>query len=212
MPRPSPAPDRLRWPAPGRLSHREPVDRRPAVWLLWPLLASLSACVVAPARAPIHRPVQVSRPAEAPTQPVFFYPERGQTEAEQDRDRYACYRWAVQQTGTDPGMTPVRQAVAPVQRPRAEPARGADGAVLGGAVLGGTLGAVAAPRHHTAEGVVLGAILGAAVGAASQADSAQRSSPPPAWRPPAPAPGPAVLSPFRRALSACMQGRGYAVG
>jgi len=193
--------------------------------LLAPLLASLSACVVGPPRAPAYRLPPVQRPAEAPARPIFFYPERGQSEAEQDRDRYACYRWAVQQTGTDPGMTPVRQVVAPAERRRAEPGRAGDGAVLGGAVVGGALGAVVAPRHHTAEGAVLGAILGAAVGAAGQTtrgdtypsdtyprDSYPRDAYPPGAHGRGPEAGSAALPPFRRALSACMQGRGYAVG
>ena len=27
---------------------------------------------------------------------MYFYPERGQPGAQQDRDRYECYRWAVE--------------------------------------------------------------------------------------------------------------------
>lgn len=179
------------------------------------MLASLSACAVGPPRAPAHRAPPLQRPAEAPARPIFFYPERGQSEAEQDRDRYACYRWAVQQTGFDPGMTPVRQAVAPAERRRPEPGRVGDGAVLGGAVVGGALGAVVAPRHHTAEGAVLGAILGAAAGAASQnarGVAYPRDAHPPGAQGRGAAGVSPALAPFQRALSACMQGRGYAVG
>lgn len=33
---------------------------------------------------------------------LFAYPDRGQSEAQQKDDRYACHRWAVDQTGFDP--------------------------------------------------------------------------------------------------------------
>ncbi len=33
---------------------------------------------------------------------VFVYPNKEQSKEQQDRDRYECYRWAVDQTGFDP--------------------------------------------------------------------------------------------------------------
>jgi hypothetical protein len=33
---------------------------------------------------------------------LFIYPERGQSESRQSDDRYACHRWAVDQSGYDP--------------------------------------------------------------------------------------------------------------
>jgi len=33
---------------------------------------------------------------------LFVYPERGQSESRQSDDRYACHRWAVDQSGYDP--------------------------------------------------------------------------------------------------------------
>ena len=33
---------------------------------------------------------------------IFIYPRQGQTEKQQADDRYACHRWAVEQTGFDP--------------------------------------------------------------------------------------------------------------
>jgi hypothetical protein len=85
---------------------------------LAPLLAlllaalTLSGCVVAPRYdspdGPRYRrppPAQAQAPAPAPA-PMYFYPMRNQSEAQQERDRYECYRWAVHQSGIDPGMTP----------------------------------------------------------------------------------------------------------
>ena len=33
---------------------------------------------------------------------VYFYPVRGQSPEQQDRDKYECNTWAVQQSGFDP--------------------------------------------------------------------------------------------------------------
>src|SRR6516164_90871 len=44
-------------------------------------------------------------------QEIIAYPEQGQSQQQQQRDRYECYQWAVGQTGFDPqrqamGYTP----------------------------------------------------------------------------------------------------------
>ena len=33
---------------------------------------------------------------------IYVYPAKGQSQAQQDKDRYECHSWAVQQTGFDP--------------------------------------------------------------------------------------------------------------
>ena len=35
-------------------------------------------------------------------QDIYAYPAKGQSQAQQDRDRYECHSWAVKQTGFDP--------------------------------------------------------------------------------------------------------------
>lgn len=35
---------------------------------------------------------------------MFIYPNKGQTQAQQDRDRFECHDWAVKQTGFDPSL------------------------------------------------------------------------------------------------------------
>lgn len=42
-----------------------------------------------------------SAPADDP-EDVYVYPREGQSPEQQDRDRYECHRWAVDQTGFDP--------------------------------------------------------------------------------------------------------------
>ena len=178
----------------------------------------LSGCVVAPighrrhGYPPGYPAARLPAPPAAAAAPLYFYPERGQPETVQDRDRFECYRWAVRETGTDPGMTAVRSDDPDRAPPVAYPQRRADGGdVVVGAATGALLGAaVSSPRHACAHAVI-GAVFGAAIGAASgearnraiddaqvrQAAAADRARQP--------------LDNFRRAMTACMQGRGYRV-
>ncbi|MCI0506751.1 MAG: hypothetical protein L0Z73_11675 [Gammaproteobacteria bacterium] len=70
--------------------------------------ATLLGC--APTGYTVKAQPAVSQPL--PTTTVYFYPTRGQSEQQQDRDRYECYMWAVKQTGFDPGQA----QLAPHQR------------------------------------------------------------------------------------------------
>lgn len=164
----------------------------------------LAGCVVAPV-APYRSAYRTVPPAPAQT-PMYFYPERGQAAERQDRDRYECYRWAVRETGFDPGMTPTtgaqRISVAP------PPPGGAD--VAAGAATGAVVGAVASPGR-AGEGAVIGAIFGSLLGAVAQ-ESRQQAYEAAAARDAAlEARARAPMDDFRRAMSACMGGRGYRV-
>lgn len=168
------------------------------------LAAALAACAT-PQAVPVHRPAPV-----AVNQPLYFYPTRGQDERSQHRDRYECYRWASEQTRSDPGMTPLRHVGAPPPAVYYDPQPGRDTAL--GAAAGALVGGMTAssPRHAgeaAAVGLVLGAIIGA-VSDQARAEEAQRLNAQAAamLAPPAPAP-----HDVRRAMAACMSGRGYAV-
>ena len=180
-------------------------------------LVVLAGCVVAP-------PPQRSRPAYAPqgraaapppvaAAPMYFYPERAQAEPQQERDRYECYRWAVRESGTDPGMTTVRQPYAEYQ-PLPPQRNGAE--VVAGAATGAVVGAALSSPRHAGGGAVIGAIFGATLGAAAQESRAQAIEQSQARQQAAvQAANAAAQLPsdnFRRAISACMQGRGYRIG
>lgn len=175
-------------------------------------LALLGGCVVAPVGPPrqVAQGARTVPPASAAA-PLYFYPTRAQTEPLQDRDRYECYRWSVRETGSDPGMTPLRQA--PVQLAQSAPPRSDAGDVLGGAATGALLGAALSSPRHAGGGAVLGAIFGAVVGAAAgearnrAIDAAQARQDNARVHAHARTP----QGNFRRAMAACMQGRGYAV-
>jgi hypothetical protein len=165
----------------------------------------LSGCVVAPAHSPRYERVPAVAAPEAA--PMYFYPAQNQAEPQQERDRYECYRWAVAQTGMDPGMTPVRQT--PVSTYRTPPPNGAE--VASGAVTGAVVGSMVSPYRHSGQGAVIGALFGAMVGAASQ-DAQQRAYEQSRARQAANADASArPMNNFRRAMSACMEGRGYRV-
>lgn len=163
----------------------------------------LSACAVV---APPDRPAFRAAPAPAPVVPaaaaaprLYFYPERGQSEERQDRDRYECYQWSTEQTRFDPGMTPLSRA-------EARSGRGDGSGAVGGAITGAAIGAMVTPGRG-GEGMVFGAILGAVLGSAHENAQAQARA---EWR--ADARSRAQMTEFSRAMSACMRGRGYTVG
>lgn len=173
----------------------------------------LSACVESPpprrvARTAPPPPPPPAEPAPPPTQ-VYVYPTGGQTEERLGRDRYECHLWAVKQSNFDPSVT----AVLPRQRVQVVPMPPSGSNTVGGAVTGAILGAVIA--RDPGAGAVGGAIVGGAVGAASdaqreaQAKAAQQRYDQRDSARMARLDGQA--SNYRRALTACLEGRGYTV-
>ncbi len=189
----------------------------PSRWALLAFVgAALSGCVIAPAHGPRYERAPMPPVAQAPVAPaappMYFYPTLNQADSQQERDRYECYRWAVAQTGVEPGMTPLREVPASGGY-RVPPPQGAE--VANGAVTGAVLGAVTSSPRHAGQGAVIGALFGAMVGAASQ-DAQQRAYEQARARDARVAAAQAEaagrpMNNFRRAMTACMEGRGYRV-
>jgi hypothetical protein len=172
-------------------------------------LFSLAACATEPA------PVAVREEAPAPDTNVYFYPAAGRSFSaeQQDRDKYECHTWAVQKTGFDPSLP----NVPPHQRVRVVaggPPPGAD--VAAGAVTGAVVGAAVSNPWHAGKGAVLGAIAGAAIGGIADAERGAEAnriedeanlrahdSQAAAFE--------RRATDYRRAMSACLEGRGYSV-
>jgi hypothetical protein len=168
------------------------------------LLASalLAACVAPPPPRP------VSRPAPVNLTKVYFYPTQGQSEEQQDRDRYDCHVWATRQTGFDP-----TQQISPrEQRAAVVPARAPGETVGTAAVVGAVLGAALAGPGNVGKGAVVGAMAGTVAGSAAAAGEQAQAD--------------AInehrqvriggryekeAADYRRAMSACLSGRGYSV-
>lgn len=188
-----------------------------SAWLLALVsVIGLSGCVVAPrhdgtADSRQRRPPVAPAPVATPA-PMYFYPMRNQTEMQQDRDRYECYRWAVHQSGVDPGMTPITgqpaASASPAEPDGRDPRDGRS--VVAGAATGAVAGAVLSGSRHSGQGAVMGAIFGALLGAAVEESRARSLEQQQAARTPPPRPNTGLDS-FRRAMSACMDARGYRV-
>lgn len=182
--------------------------------ILLPLVvagAILSGCVEVPPQ-PVH---QVAEPVPPPppeqVTEVIAYPSQGQSPEQLDRDRYECHNWAVKQTGFDPSVPGVPPHQRVVVRGPPPPSPGATAAA--GAVTGAVLGAIIAGPYNSGAGAAIGAIAGGAVGVAAgqqQAQAAQEAEAHAVAH--ARAPGQEQRAgAYRRALTACLEGRGYSV-
>jgi hypothetical protein len=168
----------------------------------------LSGCVAPPPPRPVY---QAPPPPPPPVVTVYAYPLHGQTQEQQDRDHYECSQWATQQTGFDPsapGVPPHDRVMV-----ASGPPPGTNTAI--GAVAGALLGAVIAPRWQAAPAAIAGAVVGGAIGstadAANAATNAQNARTVAMANQQAAASQEHSAANYRRALSACLDARGYSV-
>ncbi|MGH8260537.1 MAG: glycine zipper 2TM domain-containing protein [Steroidobacteraceae bacterium] len=162
----------------------------------------LAACVTEPPPRPLPPP-----PPPAVNTTVYAYPEHGQTPQQQDRDQYECYVWAKQQTGFDPSAPNV-PAQARV-RVASGPPPGTGAAV--GAVTGAVIGAAISNPWNRGFGALAGALIGGAIGSSAQAAGEERSHEAVVYSREQMRQIEHQAADYRRALSACLQGRGYSV-
>lgn len=124
--------------------------------------------------------------------------QRGQSPEQTRRDRYECHNWAVEQAGEAPPAVPADDEPGDGQR---ELRRERIDRAIAGAAIGGAVGSLFGNgwRRHSGDRVLAGAAAGAAIGAATA--GAGRKEGAPAEEP----------SDYLRALTACLEGRGYSV-
>jgi YMGG-like Gly-zipper len=148
---------------------------------------------------------------------IFVYPAKGQSQAQQDRDRYECHSWAVRQTGFDPTRTapaamPPPPPTTQYQPSRRHVVRGAGG----GAALGAIGGAIAG---DAGKGAAAGAAMGGLVGGVRRRreriqhyDQQQQMQQQYAQQHAAhQATQQGQFTAYHRAIAACLTGRGYTV-
>jgi sugar (pentulose or hexulose) kinase len=189
--------------------------------MIVPVAVAALAVLLAGCAAPRPRPAPPSAgsavPASAGTaagaqrtaardpRDIYVYPAQGQTPERLDRDRYECHAWAVKQSGYDPSdaSEPPRRRIRVVSGP--SPGEGA----LMGAMTGAVLGAVVSNPWHAGDGAAIGAVAGAVLGGSATAsresnaraeEQRQRSSA-----------TDERADGYRRAISACLDARGYTV-
>lgn len=169
----------------------------------------LSACVDEPPPRRMPPPVAVAPSPQPPDTRVYAYALHGQSDDQQDRDRYECHLWAVKQTGFDPSAPgiPPHQRIAVVRETNPAPA------ITVGAVTGALIGAAVSRPRDAGAGALIGAVAGGALGAASNAQQneySQRAADRANQRVQAIDIDQRAGN-YRRALSACLDGRGYSV-
>jgi glycine zipper 2TM protein len=181
-------------------------------------LGALSAsCALADPPEPPPPPVEAAADSVEPSTAVpadadiYVYPSKGQTDKQLDRDRYECHNWAVSQSHFNPS----EPHLAPHQQIRVVEGPPPGQSTVAGAVTGAVIGAAVGSPRNTGEGAVAGAIAGAVLGASSE--SARRketdrinsrvNADAQAER----ARLERQASDYRRAISACLEGRGYTV-
>ena len=141
----------------------------------------------------------------------FILSNRNQSADLQSRDHYACYTWAMEQTGFDPSVS----SIVPEQRVRVVPMPPPGQDTIAMSIAGAVLGALIAGPRHAGGGALIGAAGGAMAGMVSDASRVEAAR---------------QMEEaynnrnqgrdfrrekkglqFRRAMSACMEGRGYTV-
>jgi hypothetical protein len=138
--------------------------------------------------------------SSAAAQEMFIFPQNGQDQAQQDADRGACHVWAVNQTGFDPTLA----STAPPRQNEASKGgviRGGARGAAGGAIIGAIAG-------NAGKGAAMGAAGGGLVGGMRRSDQKkQQSQNDRNWQ----AQQDAQRSSYQRAVTACLEGKGYTV-
>lgn len=133
---------------------------------------------------------------------LYVFPSQQQDQQTQESDEIACYNWAKQQTGVDP-INPPQVAAQQVDR-------SPDGSAIVGGAKGAAAGAaIGAIAGDAGKGAAIGAVVGGLAGRRSrmvgneieqqqnnQAAAAQQQQ---------------MMDNFKKAFTACMEGKGYTV-
>lgn len=176
-----------------------------AVTLAFSLLLTLS-----PAFAPAQSNGQQSL---ASTLGIYVFPSKGQSATQQSEDEAACYKWAVSNTGTDPFAAQKQQTenAQQSQAAQAEIAQSGQGAGARGAVGGAAVGAlVGAIGDDAGKGAAWGAGIGLIAGRRHRRhEQAEASSEVAAQSAQVQQTTQAQLDGFKKAFSACMEGKDY---
>ena len=133
---------------------------------------------------------------------VYVFPANNQTPDQQAKDSNDCYAWAKQQSGVDPAAPPKQVA-------QANPQAGAGSTVKGsakGAAAGAAIGAVAG---DAGKGAAIGATAGAIGGASARKQQKKQAEAQANQANQQAAAG--QMDSFKKAYSACMEGKKYTV-
>ncbi len=159
------------------------------------------------AQQPVYAPNGYMTPAQLG---LYVFPEHNQTSAQQSIDASNCYTWAVQQAKFNPilGGTPSTDSAAIAAANANEQAT--QGAAVGGAAKGAVAGvAIGAIAGNAGEGAAIGAVVGGMMGFRGRREAAAQASANAAAQ--ATQDSILIMNNFKRAMSACLTGKGYSV-
>ena len=145
---------------------------------------------------------------------IYVFPSAGQSAEQQSEDEAACYKWAVSNSGVDPFEVQKQEAAGAQQAQAAEQqaaqsgkGSGARGAV-GGAAVGALIGEIA--DDDAGKGAAYGAaagLLGGRLRASRHEQAAQQQAQTQYQQ--SQQASEAQLQGFKKAFSACMEGKQY---
>ena len=160
----------------------------------------------------------VATPALAASGDLYVYPANGQTTEQTKLDRYECYVWASKETGYDPmqDKLPEGEVVrVPIGKNQKQ------GATLVGTVIGAIAGAAIGSndrgRHGSNKtgGALIGAAAGTMIGATIEQSGRNDAESEAQEKAESIAQDQSEIAArgasYRRAFSACLEGRGYVV-
>jgi hypothetical protein len=140
---------------------------------------------------------------------LYVFPAKGQTADQQKQDESACYAWAKEQSGIDPAAVNAN----PDSAKKAAGAK-ADTATQGAGVRGAARGAaggavVGAIAGDAGTGAGVGAVVGVASGRRAKKQAKKQAEQQAVEQANAQAAG--TINTFKKAFSACIEGKGYTV-
>ena len=134
---------------------------------------------------------------------LIIYPAKGQSDQQQEKDKYQCYEWAKGQTGFDPMQQPHATSAPP---PDTTSSTG--GSVVRGALFGAAIGGIAGGSDDAGKGAAIGGLMG---GMRSRNQQRQYQAQEQQWEQDQAAQYQAARNTYNRAYAACLEPRGYSV-
>ncbi|HEY9115717.1 MAG TPA: YMGG-like glycine zipper-containing protein [Bacteroidales bacterium] len=133
---------------------------------------------------------------------MYIYPASGQSAEQTTADENECYNWAIQQSGYNP-LNPTTVTAQQVQTgPTGQTVAGS----AGGAAVGAAIGAIAG---DAGKGAAIGAVSGAVLGLRARRQTEQKAQSQANQQ--AAQTNQSLVDGFKKAYSACLQGKGYTV-
>ena len=140
---------------------------------------------------------------------LFVYPAKEQTKEQQAKDEQECYAWAGEQSKIDP-TAPKADSDSAAKAAQAKTDSATRGAAVGGAARGAVAGAaVGAIAGDAGEGAAIGAVAGGAGGRRAKKSAEKQAGQQAKQQTEAQSAQQAET--FKKAMGACLEGRGYTV-